>query len=271
MNQVGDWYASTAPENKYQYNGKELNEELGLNWMDYGARYYDPAIARWNAVDPLAEKYYSFSPYNYVANNPIMLLDGDGMKIFIRDSDGNKIEYTRGMEQSEDYSDFINHTIESLNYIASNGGKKAIKRLTKVENRNYDIVQTDEFSGDSFNPHGEGGTIKFNSTQVNEYETEDGKFRVITAVTILAHEIDHASENERLMAIGERTGDYSKILDFQAAINPVPDDPRRAKEEKRAIKGIERKIAKSLGQHIRKRHNEKPIDKYNSDGPFDKY
>lgn len=32
LNQVGDWYATTAPENKYQFNGKELNEEMGLNW-----------------------------------------------------------------------------------------------------------------------------------------------------------------------------------------------------------------------------------------------
>jgi RHS repeat-associated protein len=64
--------------NQYLYNGKEKQDELGLDWFDYGFRYYDPAIARWMVVDPLADKFTSWSPYNYVANNPVMLTDRDG-------------------------------------------------------------------------------------------------------------------------------------------------------------------------------------------------
>ena len=67
------------PANKYQYNGKELNDEFGLNWNDYGTRWYDPAAARWWSVDPLAEKYYPFSGYNYVLGNPIIMIDPTGM------------------------------------------------------------------------------------------------------------------------------------------------------------------------------------------------
>lgn len=48
---------------------------------DYGARNYDPALGRWMNIDPLAEKYINISPYTYVANSPIILIDLDGKKI----------------------------------------------------------------------------------------------------------------------------------------------------------------------------------------------
>lgn len=41
------------------------------------------------------------------------------------------------------------------------------------------------------------------------------------------------------------------------------------KEENRAVKGLERKIAKALGQYVRKNYSDQVIDRYRSQGPFD--
>ena len=66
----------------YKYNGKEYETIAGINLYDYHARQQDPILGRFTTMDPLAEKYYSISPYVYCANNPLKYIDPTGMYFF---------------------------------------------------------------------------------------------------------------------------------------------------------------------------------------------
>ena len=84
--QTSDYYpygmifaeSTSTDAQPYKYNGKELDTKGGLNLYDYGARHYNPVIGRFMTMDPLAEKYYSWSPYAYCMNNPIKYIDPNG-------------------------------------------------------------------------------------------------------------------------------------------------------------------------------------------------
>jgi len=76
---------SSGSEYKYGFNGKESDKEIygNGNTYDYGFRIYNSRLGKFFSKDPLCNSYPSLSPYNYAANNPILLVDNVGKNIEI--------------------------------------------------------------------------------------------------------------------------------------------------------------------------------------------
>ena len=87
----------------WKYNGKEFVEMHGLDEYDSKARWYYPAICRTTTMDPLAEKYYSTSPYAWCGNNPVRFVDPDGMDWYQDDSTGMYVWFDEDPD-SEQYT-----------------------------------------------------------------------------------------------------------------------------------------------------------------------
>ena len=88
----GGVFGTTGNTQPYKYNGKEFDTKKGLNWYDYGARHYDAALGRFTTNDRFAEKYYSMSPYQYGANNPVNNIDVNGDTIVVNPNPNGLID-----------------------------------------------------------------------------------------------------------------------------------------------------------------------------------
>ncbi len=81
-----DYVQNAGREDRYLYNGKELDTDFGLNLYHYGARMYDVAVGRFTGTDRFAHKFAFQSPYAYAANNPIKFIDVNGDSIKVTDA-----------------------------------------------------------------------------------------------------------------------------------------------------------------------------------------
>jgi len=169
----GQWTPTTGTKNQYQYNGKELNEDLGLNWNDYGARWYDPAIAKMTTIDRFAEKYYNFSPYSYGAGNPIKYIDVNGDSLWIS-YNGNNILYSGGTLYNRDgsmyvgkgaklkkdgsikYKGFLGSATKALNEISTSATGASL--IEEIQNSNFNVTISEGLNMYNPDDHGAPGT-----------------------------------------------------------------------------------------------------------------
>jgi RHS repeat-associated protein len=243
----------------YKYTGKELDMEHGLMQYDYEARQYDPAIGRFTTMDPLAEKYYSVSPYAYCANNPVNAIDFDGKEIVfvVRNSSGiitNQLIYRNGnfwYPNGDKYnsskgsiSNTLDRTLAAYQKIENSGDKVLIKQLNTLENSSnkHYVEERTKGLGSVVKSHKDGKTYLEKKTMVKNKESigthtgldfsekANAKFKKSTGVestdlTTIAHEMQHQYDY-----------DQGNMSDSNGKGAKDPSEIRAVKNENRARK-----------------------------------
>ncbi|PWK17103.1 RHS repeat-associated core domain-containing protein [Xanthomarina spongicola] len=190
---------------KKTYNGKEFQDELDLNWHDYGARNYDASLGRWMNVDPLAEKYHEYSGYNYTLNNPIVFTDPDGQRVEWGENLSPEEKQIVGsfIHNLRKNSKVFNNIFETLHsseniYTVGNEGISADASFdpdTGVSDVQFDedTLETTETYDESSN---KGGTIRLPFDYFEQFKGLKSKSEIVK--NSLVEEFVHAAQWETL-------------------------------------------------------------------------
>ncbi len=207
--------------NRYRFNGKENQDLIGHanpGLSDYGARMFAHRMHAWTTPDPLADKYYSISPYAYCAGNPVNVFDPDGRKLYYAkgSSDVFKIKFA-----------------EAVKIMNEKGTSYNLAKLDQSDQVYY--IQEASPKGNRFDPKTQ--TIEWDPSKVS-YDDQTGLLR--SPLTSLAHEAGHANKYDEAVK-------NDSLDSFKASIITV-DKQYGNKEEKRNITTTEQYAARRHGE-----------------------
>ena len=162
----------------------ELGSGLG-SWLDFGARFYDPATSRFTSIDRFAEKYAFQSPFAYATNNPIKFIDVNGDSVWIAHKgndylyDEGKL-YLNGSEYTGKVKGFLKQTVNALGKISgSSEGASMIAELSSSTNH-FTIEHAKN------NPKGRQSEFKssdHNKAYANQLATDPAAAKTYAALT----------------------------------------------------------------------------------------
>lgn len=180
--------------NRHKFGGKELQNAVGLEYLDFIARQYDPAGAMFLSVDPRAEKYYNLSHYGYAANNPIFYIDprGDTLNVSSASASAttayhqiNKDAMGGFYETSFDANGNVVITSTGIKGTMTDEQKKYHETLSTVVNStvttSINVVENDNSIT--------VGDINTKTIDVGDMNAIDQNNQVVKAGNLMAHEV----------------------------------------------------------------------------------
>ena len=155
----------------YKFSDKELSMEHGLNLYDFHARTYDPGTGRFLSIDPMAEKYYSISPYAYCLNNPLRYVDPTGMEP--EDEDHSGFSFSKWV-----------HNLFSINYNPQKP-QESKEKLEQQREKIEQITEVVEATNDMITSVIPGGSIIKAASSAANGQGVDGSDAAFAAMEIV--------------------------------------------------------------------------------------
>ena len=247
-----------------RYNGKELDRKNGLDWLDYGARH-NPGHGQWTSPDPLAEKYYDWSPYVYCVGNPIKFVDPDGRKVV--DSKGRNIYYidnNGNLKYTRYASEYDKKLYQGM--MLTKIGRSQLTNLVNTST-NIRIYYEDTYDGDK--TVNKEGKVHFTYAITNQfgigkdngiYRTKNGRFKLREASIVFYIQTIKESledqdspnygytEEEALGAIGSHEAVHASDEDeiHKDIYNDNGGPKRREDEYEKKAREVEKQYRKEL-------------------------
>ena len=161
----GGLFSATASVQPYKYGSKELDRTNGLDLYDSEARWYDSLLGRTTTMDPLAEKYYSLSPYLWCAGNPVKNIDLKGDSVAVLYDQGAIGHLALLIQNAE--GKWAYYSYNGTNKYKSSNGKKGGKPYHDLGMQTFD--STSEFLNSDYNKEGTEEEILIDKVNANKY------------------------------------------------------------------------------------------------------
>ena len=232
----GGVFGTTGNTQPYKYNGKEFDTKKGLNWYDYGARHYDAALGRFTTNDRFAEKYYSMSPYQYGANNPVNNIDVNGDTIVVNPNPNGLIDNVKmffGFDTK--YQKDVKVDLQQLKK-DDKGVANIITELEDSENIHY-ITMPKKGASNSTLIDKEKVEMKISQGSIIHYDPNNrrrsrNEKEMRTPRVGLSHELQHSFDVDKKFATYETTENGIKLMEVRAVntenkIRRKTGDPKR--------------------------------------------